>query len=99
MILLRNQGTSMVGIDHSLCNNQMSHPGSTYPASSSIFNQTPPSSASPQHRNAVSIALFRSLRTMILILLTNKQLFNHIAHIKVKCYLHMFLLGSLSVIL
>ncbi|XP_076668121.1 calmodulin-regulated spectrin-associated protein patronin isoform X9 [Andrena cerasifolii] len=41
------------GGDHSLCNNQMSHPGSTYPASSSIFNQTPPSSASPQHRNAV----------------------------------------------
>ncbi|XP_076178114.1 calmodulin-regulated spectrin-associated protein patronin isoform X19 [Ptiloglossa arizonensis] len=41
------------GGDHSLCNNQMSHPGSTYPTSSSIFNQTPPSSASPQHRNAV----------------------------------------------
>lgn len=46
------------GGDHSLCNNQMSHPGSTYPTSSSIFNQTPPSSASPQHRNAVSIILF-----------------------------------------
>nr|XP_012147109.1 PREDICTED: patronin isoform X19 [Megachile rotundata] len=41
------------GGDHSLCNNQMSHPGSTYPTSASIFNQTPPSSASPQHRNAV----------------------------------------------
>ncbi|XP_043510318.1 patronin isoform X5 [Frieseomelitta varia] len=41
------------GGDHSLCNNQMSHPGSTYPSSTSIFNQTPPSSASPQHRNAV----------------------------------------------
>nr|XP_034195708.1 patronin isoform X18 [Osmia lignaria] len=41
------------GGDHSLCNNQMSHPGSTYPSSASIFNQTPPSSASPQHRNAV----------------------------------------------
>ncbi|XP_048260538.1 patronin isoform X24 [Bombus affinis] len=41
------------GGDHSLCNNQMSHPGPTYPSSTSIFNQTPPSSASPQHRNAV----------------------------------------------
>ncbi|CAL7945730.1 unnamed protein product [Xylocopa violacea] len=41
------------GGDHSLCNNQMSQPGSTYPSSASIFNQTPPSSASPQHRNAV----------------------------------------------
>ncbi|XP_061943066.1 patronin isoform X23 [Apis cerana] len=41
------------GGDHSLCNNQMSHSGSTYPSSASIFNQTPPSSASPQHRNAV----------------------------------------------
>ncbi|XP_012216788.1 patronin isoform X6 [Linepithema humile] len=41
------------GGDHSLCNNQMSHPGPTYPASSSIFNQTQAPSASPQHRNAV----------------------------------------------
>ncbi|XP_025159559.1 patronin isoform X6 [Harpegnathos saltator] len=41
------------GGDHSLCNNQMSHPGPTYPASSSLFNQTQASSASPQHRNAV----------------------------------------------
>lgn len=46
------------GGDHSLCNNQMSHSGSTYPSSASIFNQTPPSSASPQHRNAVSIIIF-----------------------------------------
>lgn len=42
------------GGDHSLCNNQMSHPGSTYPTSSSLFNQTQATSASPQHRNAVS---------------------------------------------
>ncbi|KMQ97150.1 calmodulin-regulated spectrin-associated protein 1 [Lasius niger] len=41
------------GGDHSLCNNQMSHPGPTYPASSSLFNQTQATSASPQHRNAV----------------------------------------------
>ncbi|XP_012272704.1 patronin isoform X2 [Orussus abietinus] len=41
------------GGDHSLCNNQMVHPTSTYPSSSTIFSQTPPSSASPQHRNAV----------------------------------------------
>ncbi|XP_072763934.1 patronin isoform X3 [Anoplolepis gracilipes] len=41
------------GGDHSLCNNQMSHPGpGTYPASS-LFNQTQTTSASPQHRNAV----------------------------------------------
>ncbi|KAL0132344.1 hypothetical protein PUN28_000256 [Cardiocondyla obscurior] len=41
--------------DHSLCNNQMSHPGPTsvYPTSSSLFNQTQATSASPQHRNAV----------------------------------------------
>lgn len=42
------------GGDHSLCNNQMSHPGPTYPTSSSLFNQTQTSSASPQHRNTVS---------------------------------------------
>jgi len=42
------------GGDHSLCNNQMSHPSSTYPTSSSLFNQTQATSASPQHRNAVS---------------------------------------------
>ncbi|KAG7199626.1 hypothetical protein KM043_014228 [Ampulex compressa] len=41
------------GGDHSLCNNQMSHTTNTYPASSTLFSQTPPSSASPQHRNAV----------------------------------------------
>ncbi|XP_051154754.1 patronin isoform X4 [Leptopilina boulardi] len=44
------------GGDHSLCNNQISHPTSVYPtssSSSSVFNQTPPPSASPQHRNAV----------------------------------------------
>ncbi|XP_070152384.1 patronin isoform X3 [Polyergus mexicanus] len=41
------------GGDHSLCNNQMSHPGPTYPASSSLFNQTQATSASPQHRNTV----------------------------------------------
>ncbi|XP_066580923.1 patronin-like isoform X3 [Prorops nasuta] len=41
------------GGDHSLCNNQMNHPVPTYPSSSTIFNQTPPTSASPQHRNAV----------------------------------------------
>ncbi|XP_050456610.1 patronin isoform X8 [Cataglyphis hispanica] len=40
------------GGDHSLCNNQMSHSGPTYPASS-LFNQTQATSASPQHRNAV----------------------------------------------
>lgn len=45
------------GGDHSLCNNQMSHPGPTYPASSSLFNQTQATSASPQHRNAVSIPI------------------------------------------
>lgn len=45
------------GGDHSLCNNQMSHPGPTYPASSSIFNQTQAPSASPQHRNAVSVSI------------------------------------------
>ncbi|XP_071566319.1 patronin isoform X10 [Temnothorax nylanderi] len=41
--------------DHSLCNNQMSHPGPTsvFPTSSSLFNQTQATSASPQHRNAV----------------------------------------------
>lgn len=44
------------GGDHSLCNNQMSHPGPTYPTSSSLFNQTQATSASPQHRNAVSIS-------------------------------------------
>lgn len=44
------------GGDHSLCNNQMSHPGPTYPASS-LFNQTQATSASPQHRNAVSIPI------------------------------------------
>lgn len=47
------------GGDHSLCNNQMSHPGPTYPASSSLFNQTQASSASPQHRNAVSVVRAR----------------------------------------
>lgn len=43
--------------DHSLCNNQMSHPGPTsvFPTSSSLFNQTQATSASPQHRNAVSV--------------------------------------------
>ncbi|XP_020292949.1 patronin isoform X6 [Pseudomyrmex gracilis] len=41
------------GGDHSLCNNQMSHPNPTYPGSSSLFNQTQATSASPQHRNAV----------------------------------------------
>ncbi|XP_029167791.1 patronin-like isoform X8 [Nylanderia fulva] len=41
------------GGDHSLCNNQMSHPGPTYPGSSSLFNQTQATTASPQHRNAV----------------------------------------------
>ncbi|XP_043484313.1 patronin isoform X2 [Leptopilina heterotoma] len=44
------------GGDHSLCNNQISHTASGYPtssSSSSVFNQTPPPSASPQHRNAV----------------------------------------------
>ncbi|XP_011256822.1 patronin isoform X3 [Camponotus floridanus] len=42
------------GGDHSLCNNQMSHPGPAgYPASSSLFNQTQATSASPQHRNAI----------------------------------------------
>ncbi|XP_011869490.1 PREDICTED: patronin isoform X5 [Vollenhovia emeryi] len=41
--------------DHSLCNNQMSHPGPTsvFPTSSSLFNQTQATSASPQHRNTV----------------------------------------------
>ncbi|KAG5346370.1 PTRO protein, partial [Acromyrmex charruanus] len=41
--------------DHSLCNNQMSHPGpaSVFPASSALFNQTQATSASPQHRNTV----------------------------------------------
>lgn len=49
--------------DHSLCNNQMSHPGPTsvFPASSSLFNQTQATSASPQHRNAVSISVILSL--------------------------------------
>ncbi|XP_033208972.1 patronin isoform X3 [Belonocnema kinseyi] len=41
------------GGDHSLCNNQINHPAPNYPTSTSLFNQTPPSSASPQHRNAV----------------------------------------------
>jgi len=43
--------------DHSLCNNQMSHPGpaSVFPASSALFNQTQATSASPQHRNTVSV--------------------------------------------
>lgn len=42
------------GENHSLCNNQMNHVGQNYPASS-LFNQTQSiSSASPQHRNAVS---------------------------------------------
>ncbi|XP_043271268.1 patronin isoform X3 [Venturia canescens] len=41
------------GGDHSLCNTQMHHPIPSYPSSSTLFNQTPPSSASPQHRNAV----------------------------------------------
>lgn len=42
--------------DHSLCNNQMNHPGPTnvFPASTSLFNQTQATSASPQHRNTVS---------------------------------------------
>lgn len=42
------------GGDHSLCNTQMHHPVPGYPSASTLFNQTPPSSASPQHRNAVS---------------------------------------------
>ena len=42
------------GGDHSLCNTQMHHPVANYPASS-LFSQTPPTSASPQHRNTVSI--------------------------------------------
>lgn len=46
------------GGDHSLCNNQMSHTGPTYAPSSSLFNQTQPTSASPQHRNAVSTLEF-----------------------------------------
>ncbi|XP_048508204.1 patronin isoform X11 [Athalia rosae] len=41
------------GGDHSLCNNQMSRPGSAYPTPATLFNQMPSSSASPQHRNAV----------------------------------------------
>ncbi|XP_015607322.1 patronin isoform X4 [Cephus cinctus] len=41
------------GGDHSLCNNQMNHPPAAYPSPATLFNQTPPSSASPQHRNAV----------------------------------------------
>lgn len=45
------------GGDHSLCNSQMHQPISNYP-SASLFNQTIPASASPQHRNAVSIYLF-----------------------------------------
>ncbi|XP_034944526.1 patronin isoform X3 [Chelonus insularis] len=40
------------GGDHSLCNSQMHQPISNYP-SASIFNQTPPATASPQHRIAV----------------------------------------------
>ncbi|XP_015522399.2 patronin isoform X6 [Neodiprion lecontei] len=41
------------GGDHSLCNNQMNRSGSTYPTPATLFNTMPPSSASPQHRNAV----------------------------------------------
>ncbi|KAK2582392.1 hypothetical protein KPH14_004717 [Odynerus spinipes] len=41
------------GGDHSLCNNQMSQPVSTYPTSTSLFNQTSSTTASPQHRNAI----------------------------------------------
>lgn len=61
--------------DHSLCNNQMSHPGPTsvFPTSSSLFNQTQATSASPQHRNTVSVfhdfifrwSLLRSLYALI----------------------------------
>ncbi|KAK0179121.1 hypothetical protein PV327_007941 [Microctonus hyperodae] len=40
------------GGDHSLCNSQMHQPISNY-SSASMFNQTPPASASPQHRNLV----------------------------------------------
>lgn len=42
------------GGDHSLCNSQMHQPIQNYP-SAALFNQTPPTAASPQHRNAVSI--------------------------------------------
>lgn len=45
------------GGDHSLCNSQMHQPISNY-SSASMFNQTPPASASPQHRNLVSIFYF-----------------------------------------
>ncbi|XP_015182348.1 PREDICTED: patronin isoform X9 [Polistes dominula] len=41
------------GGDHSLCNNQMNQPVSTYPTSASLFNQTGSTTASPQHRNAI----------------------------------------------
>ncbi|XP_014601153.1 PREDICTED: patronin isoform X12 [Polistes canadensis] len=41
------------GGDHSLCNNQMNQPVSTYPTSASLFNQTASTTASPQHRNAI----------------------------------------------
>ncbi|XP_044587352.1 patronin isoform X3 [Cotesia glomerata] len=40
------------GGDHSLCNSQMHQPIQNYP-SAALFNQTPPTAASPQHRNAV----------------------------------------------
>lgn len=43
------------GGDHSLCNNQMNQPVSTYPTSASLFNQTASTTASPQHRNAVRL--------------------------------------------
>ncbi|XP_023247057.1 patronin isoform X2 [Copidosoma floridanum] len=39
------------GGEHSLPSNQ--HHMSSYPVAQTLFNQTPPSSASPQHRNAV----------------------------------------------
>ncbi|XP_053593724.1 patronin isoform X4 [Microplitis demolitor] len=40
------------GGDHSLCNSQMHQQISNYP-SAALFNQTQPTAASPQHRNAV----------------------------------------------
>ncbi|XP_063990128.1 patronin isoform X6 [Diachasmimorpha longicaudata] len=41
------------GGDHSLINSQIHHSPANYPQPSNLFTQTPPASASPQHRNAV----------------------------------------------
>ena len=53
------------GGEHSLSSNQ--HHMSSYSAAQNLFSQTPPTSASPQHRNAVSDAFRKFAKFIFLV--------------------------------